>query len=230
MGIIREMRLDAIISRLYVFIDVERPISAVYCQVRSGMEAMPFQELMARIARIVPIGLTNSKSEIDGGNIFFFASDTSLAQDTTTKVKETIRNNGQSIRGLAAASQAGHPEVLMEGLLYYLPPEIVNKILSFISKNSGNGCAIIFDYYPQSVVDGRSEMEVGRYLYNQLAQYGEPLRFGIEDGGVEAFLSQRGFSKIQNVTSEDYKKAYFHGANKDRPVCSPTSFVHAVVE
>jgi methyltransferase (TIGR00027 family) len=119
---------------------------------------------------------------------------------------------------------------LMEGLLYYLPPEIVNKILLFISKNSGNGSAVIFDYYPQSVIDGSCEQEVGRNLNNQLIQYGEPLQFGIEDGGVEAFLSLLGFSKIHNVTSVDYKRAYFHGINEGRPVCSLLYFAHAVVE
>ncbi|VVB69710.1 Leucine carboxyl methyltransferase [uncultured archaeon] len=125
-------------------------------------------------------------------------------------------------------SQSKKTLFLMEGLLYYLPPEIVNKILSFISKNSGEGSAIIFDYYPQSVVDGSCELEVGRNLYNQLAQYGEPLRFGIND--VEKFLANRGFSQIRNVTSEDYKRAYFHGINERRPVCSLLYFAHAVVE
>ena len=51
-------------------------------------------------------------------------------------------------------SQSKKTLFLMEGLLYYLPPEIVNKILSFISKNSGKGSAIIFDYYPQSWLMG----------------------------------------------------------------------------
>ncbi len=127
-------------------------------------------------------------------------------------------------------SQSKKTLFLMEGLLYYLPPEIVNKILSFISKNSGKDSAIIFDYYPQSVVDGSCELEVGRNLYNQLIQYGEPLRFGIKEGSIEVFLMERGFSKIQNVTSDDYKKAYFHGANEGRTVCSLLNFAYAVVE
>jgi len=125
-------------------------------------------------------------------------------------------------------SQSKKTLFLMEGLLYYLPPEIVNKILSFISKNSGKGSAITFDYYPPSVVDGSCELEAGRNLYNQLAQYGEPLRFGIND--VEAFLASRGFSQIRNVTSEDYKRAYFHGVNESRTVSILLNFVHAVIE
>ncbi len=119
---------------------------------------------------------------------------------------------------------------LMEGLLMYLPPATVDEILSFIVENSGRGSAIIFDYYPQSVVDGSSELEVGRITHDYLAQIGEPLLFGIKEGMVEEFLEKREFSEVCNVTSEDYKKAYFHGKNENRPVSPLLSFAHAVVE
>ncbi len=39
---------------------------------------------------------------------------------------------------------------------------------------------------------------------------------------------QFGFSKIKNVTSEDYKRAYFHGKNENRDVCKLLYFAHAV--
>ena len=71
---------------------------------------------------------------------------------------------------------------------------------------------------------------VGRNFYNFAAQIREPLQFGIEEGMIKPFLVERGFSRIQNVTSEDYKRAYFHGVNKDRTVCSIMSIAHAVVE
>lgn len=119
---------------------------------------------------------------------------------------------------------------LMEGLLYYLPPKFVDGILSFISTKSSKGSAILFDYFPESVVNGSCELEVGRNLHNHLAEMGEPLLFGIRDGQVETFLIERGFSRVKNVTTEEYKKMYFHGINKDREVCSLYSFVHAIVE
>ena len=65
--------------------------------------------------------------------------------------------------------------------------------------------------------------------YNQLMQYGEPLRFGFKEGMVEEFLEKRVFSKVCNVTSEDYKNAYFQGSNKGRTVSSLLYFAHAVV-
>ncbi|OPY49444.1 MAG: Leucine carboxyl methyltransferase [Methanosaeta sp. PtaU1.Bin060] len=119
---------------------------------------------------------------------------------------------------------------LMEGFVMYIPPKAVDETLSFIVNNSAKGSAVLFDYFPQSVVDGTCESDDGKNIRKFAAERGEPLQFGIVDGGVDAFLSQRRFSKIKNVTSEDYKKAYFHGANKDRTVCSLMSFAHAIVK
>jgi O-methyltransferase involved in polyketide biosynthesis len=47
---------------------------------------------------------------------------------------------------------------------------------------------------------------------------------------VETFLSQRGSSQVHNVTSEDYKQAYFQGDNEGRTVSNLLNFVHATVD
>jgi methyltransferase (TIGR00027 family) len=119
---------------------------------------------------------------------------------------------------------------IMEGLLMYLSPEIVEEILSFIVHNSGNGSAILFDYIPLSVVDGTCELEAGQNWQKGVTDAGEPFKFGIKEGSTESFLTQRGFTKIRNVTSKDYKRAYFYGKNEDREVNRLSSFAYAVVE
>ncbi|MEN6293474.1 MAG: class I SAM-dependent methyltransferase [Methanobacterium sp.] len=119
---------------------------------------------------------------------------------------------------------------IMEGLLMYISPEIVDEILSFIVHNSGKGSAIIFDYIPLSVVDGTCKLEAGQNWRNGVMAVGEPFLFGIKDGEIQSFLDQRGFKDVKNMISEDYKKAYFNGKNKDREVNSLTSFAYAVVE
>lgn len=119
---------------------------------------------------------------------------------------------------------------LMEGLLYYLPPKTVDEILSFIVRNSGKGSSVLFDYFPESVVDGSSELEIGRNIRSYLAAMGEPLLFGIKEGTIRTFLAERGFSQVRNVTSEDYKKAYFQGVNEGLTLISLQYFAHAVVE
>ena len=119
---------------------------------------------------------------------------------------------------------------IMEGILMYLSPEIVEEILSFIVHNSGKGSAILFDYIPLSVVEGTCELEAGQNWRKGVMEVGEPFLFGINDGEIQSFLVQRGFTKIKNTTSEDYKKAYFNGKNEDREVNSLSLFAYAVVE
>jgi methyltransferase (TIGR00027 family) len=118
---------------------------------------------------------------------------------------------------------------ILEGLVMYIPPESVAETFLFITENSVQGSTVIFDYYPQSVVDGTSKLEVGQNIRNHLIKIGEPLQFGIKEEEIENFLKEFGFSSIENVTSEDYKKAYFQGKNKKRDVCELLYFAHAVV-
>lgn len=119
---------------------------------------------------------------------------------------------------------------IMEGLIMYIPREAVDETLNFIVNSSGKNSQIIFDYYPESVVDGTNTLAVGQNIRNFLIQMEEPLQFGIKEGNIEKFLSSYGFSKIQTVTSADYKKAYFEGKNKNRKVCDLLYFAQAVVE
>jgi len=119
---------------------------------------------------------------------------------------------------------------IMEGLIMYIPQKAVDETFNFIVNNSGNGSHIIFDYYPKSVLDGTTELAVGQNIRNFLIKMEEPLQFGIKEGTIEKFLSSYRFSKVKNVTSEDYKKAYFNGKNENRDVCGLLYFAQAVVE
>lgn len=119
---------------------------------------------------------------------------------------------------------------VVEGLFMYLPPGAVDETLSFITHNSGRSSAIVFDYIPESVVDGTCELEAGKNWQKGVTDAGEPFLFGIKEGELEIFLTQRGFSNVRNVTGEDYKKAYFLGKNEGREVNSLLSFAYAEVE
>jgi methyltransferase (TIGR00027 family) len=117
---------------------------------------------------------------------------------------------------------------VMEGLIYYLTPDAVDKVLSFIAENSVKGSTILFDYFHQCVVDGTCE--VGKIFKYYAEPVGETLKFGLKEETVEKFLSERGFLDVKNVTSEIYKKAYFQGINENREICSQVYFVHATVK
>ena len=120
---------------------------------------------------------------------------------------------------------------IMEGLTHYIPPKAIVEILSFIVKNSSKGSAVIFDYgsIPANI-DKNQDIDVAENIGKSLEESGEHVQFALKEGTVKKFLSNQGFSNIKDITSEDYKKAYFHGKNKDREVYSFISFVYAMVE
>jgi len=110
---------------------------------------------------------------------------------------------------------------IWQGVTEYLTPEAVDNILAFVAHHSANGSSIIFDYM---------YAPHGEVLMRRLRRItGEERIFGIEKRTIEAFLGQRGFYQVKNVTSEFLKKTYFTGANKRREVASGYGIVSAIV-
>jgi methyltransferase (TIGR00027 family) len=119
---------------------------------------------------------------------------------------------------------------VLEGLTMYLPQKAVDETFEFIVHNAGMGSTILFDYFPASVVDGSSDREIAKNIWNFTQMIGEPLQFGIPDGEVVRTLTEYGFSGVWNVTSEEYKSMFFLGKNAGRQVCDLLAFVSAKVE
>jgi methyltransferase (TIGR00027 family) len=116
---------------------------------------------------------------------------------------------------------------VLEGFIMYLPPEAVDETLLFIRDNAGEGSRIIFEYYPQSVIDGTDAGDAAQNIISYTITVGEPLKYGIPDGEIVRFLAARGFKKIQRGTSGQYRQLYFTGKNAERPVCDLLSFAYA---
>jgi methyltransferase (TIGR00027 family) len=127
---------------------------------------------------------------------------------------------------------------IWEGVTMYLTAEAVDETLAFVAKNSGEGSSIIFDYIFKSFLDDPSQWEgVGRIdtVRKAYELIDEPITderfiFGIPDGAITEFLSQRGFHRIEEVTGEYLKNTYFQGANSNRNVLCVCGFVVATVD
>lgn len=109
---------------------------------------------------------------------------------------------------------------IWEGVTYYITPEAVDATLAVVAKNSGEGSSIIFDYAFQSVLDGTCESREVNRARKAYKLIGTPFtsehpRFGIEEGAVEKFLSERGFYQVKNVTGEFFESAYAKGVNRN---------------
>jgi O-methyltransferase involved in polyketide biosynthesis len=105
----------------------------------------------------------------------------------------------------------------------------VDQTLEFVAHNAAPGSSIVFDYlYASALTTARPRREIKRM---QAARRftGEGLTFGIEEGQVQSFLQVRGFTEIQDVTSQDLRQRYFTGVNQNRAVAPIYAIVKAKV-
>jgi methyltransferase (TIGR00027 family) len=119
---------------------------------------------------------------------------------------------------------------IWEGVTMYITAEAVDATLSFVARNSGKGSSIIFNYMFQSVVDGTCRTDDAEKMRQSYAQRGEPLIFGIPEGAIGAFLSDKGFCDVKEVNGEFFKSAYFKGKIASTNVCHFCGFVTATVK
>jgi methyltransferase (TIGR00027 family) len=114
---------------------------------------------------------------------------------------------------------------IWEGVTYYITAEAVDRTLAFVANRSGAGSSIIFDYADAAVVNGTVKRGEASSMQRYQRLTGEGMVFGIEKGTIEAFLEERGFYRIKNVTHDLLKKAYF----QNREVAPVYAIVSAVV-
>jgi methyltransferase (TIGR00027 family) len=119
---------------------------------------------------------------------------------------------------------------IWETVTLYLTAEAVDETLAFVANNSGEGSSIYFDYIPQSVLDGTSELKEARKIRELFAKMGEPLTFAIEEGTIDEFLSNRGFYKVESIKAEDLRNRYLKGKNQGRKVGAWLGMVRATVK
>lgn len=122
---------------------------------------------------------------------------------------------------------------IWEGVSQYIRAEAVDDTLAFVTKSSGPGSSIIFSYILKSVVDGTcpdEKAEKVRKAYNSIVNSTvERLRFGIEEGTIEEFLSERGFHRIVDISGDFYEAEYFKGPNRNRKGCRLCRLVYATI-
>ena len=110
-------------------------------------------------------------------------------------------------------TQAGYREqrrtlFLWEGVTMYLEPEAVDGTLAFIRSSAAEGSIIVFDYVRASVIRRENTLYGEKGSYDRVARAGERWTFGIKDGAIEGFLTERGFKLLSHHTPADLQTAY----------------------
>jgi len=110
---------------------------------------------------------------------------------------------------LAAGYQENQRSLfLWEGVTMYLTPGAVDSTLAFIRNSAAKGSMVVFDYIYASVLRRENRFYGEKEIFNTVSRAGEGWTFGIEEGEIEDFLSERGFRVISNHTPSTLEKAY----------------------
>jgi methyltransferase (TIGR00027 family) len=120
---------------------------------------------------------------------------------------------------------------IWEGVTYYLSPKAVDDTLYFIKSTSSVGSTVCFDYgarWPE-VLEAYGVKKLRETMSTDYS--GEATGFGIERGGIESFLSDRGFKIIDHFTAEDIERKFLtlRDGSLVGKVVGHFCFVHASV-
>lgn len=118
---------------------------------------------------------------------------------------------------------------IWQGVTQYLTPAAVDDTLAFVAHHSGGGSGIVFDYMYPSIMDGSQRHGEVKRMRRMRRISGEGLTFGIPEGTIEDFLTQRGFWQVHNADHHYLHETYFTGPNRDRRVASGYAIVSARV-
>jgi methyltransferase (TIGR00027 family) len=106
-----------------------------------------------------------------------------------------------------------HTVYIWEGVTYYLSAEVVDDMLAFVKVNSPAGSAIAFDYAAISEAASKEDSTTKLRQMMQERHAGEPVKFGIRLGEIEAFIAQRGFAIKDHLTAAEMQSRYLAGSD-----------------
>jgi methyltransferase (TIGR00027 family) len=141
-------------------------------------------------------------------------------------------DNLKDVLFMAGFSRNQRALFVWEGVTYYLSAQVVDDTLRFVRSNSPTGSSICFDYASLSL---EALNEDGAKKLRQLMESdypAEPTKFGIPQGKLDTFLSERGYEVIEHLAPSDMERKYLSlrdGSSAGR-LPALFSLVHAVVK
>jgi methyltransferase (TIGR00027 family) len=97
---------------------------------------------------------------------------------------------------------------LWEGVTMYLSSQAVDGTLNFIRCHAALGSRVAFDYIFASVLRRENRFYGESGIFETVSRTGEGWTFGLENGEIEPFLSERGFEIVAQYTPPVLEKLY----------------------
>ena len=117
---------------------------------------------------------------------------------------------------------------LWEGVSMYLTAEAVDATLAFIHDASAPGSRVVFDYIYAAVLRGELRYYGQENAYKMVKDVGEGWTFGLEEGQIGPFLSQRGFTMLAHYSPADLQRLYL--TRPDGSLYSRINGTHCIVD
>ena len=116
---------------------------------------------------------------------------------------------------------------IMEGLLMYLDEGAVKETFSLITRLGATGSQVLFDYIYSSVLRHEGRYYGEEDMHKNVEGVGEPWGFGIEEGSVEAYLSENNLCLLEELDSTELERRYF--TNEEGMVVGRVNGSHSIV-
>lgn len=116
---------------------------------------------------------------------------------------------------------------VMEGVTMYLSEDGLTATLKSICDNSVTGSMIVFDYIKASVIRRENTLYGEKDIYCVTRNSDEGWTFGIEEGEIETFLSERGFRLEEHYTPAELQRIFLTAEDDD--VYGKINGTHSIV-
>ncbi len=117
---------------------------------------------------------------------------------------------------------------LWEGVTMYLNSDAVDNTLAFIRESSQKGSRVTFDYIFASVLRQENKFYGEKEIFDTVSQAGEGWTFGLEQGEIEGYLTERGFKMISHYTPAELEGRYFQAG--DGSIIRRINGTHCIVQ
>jgi len=92
---------------------------------------------------------------------------------------------------------------IWEGVTNYLAPASVDWTLRQIAETASEGSVLLFTYIDRAVLDSPKRYFGAVKLIARLQSYGEPWTFGLDPEEVRAYVAERGFRLLKDVSAAE---------------------------
>jgi methyltransferase (TIGR00027 family) len=118
------------------------------------------------------------------------------------------RDNLENVLLKAGFDKGGRALFVWEGVTYYLPAAAIDRTMTAVRELAPSGGILCFDYMA-AAPDMEDRYGVRLAREEMRARYvSEPVQFVIEEGAIETFLSERGYSLVNHLGAEEMERRF----------------------